>query len=164
MSESLPEQLHQFGARTEQERQESFEQSTLSLVLKQLGYEQKAVKRMQRDQGPAYGWDWFNDSLQILPFRVGSVRIPEFNFEALWEKPSGHPVSQAWLDFCHKEIDHGFNEGALVFRCFGLGRLVATNREPSGKSSFIHVAVSWGAYNVLPFGGYFTPFHEDRHE
>ena len=160
----LADDMAKFRAQTAQERQESFEESTLSLVLLQLGWTRPQVRVFQRDLDVGYGWDWFNNECSDLHLTVGSVRIPEFNFEHLWERPARHPITEAWREFYRDKLDADAGQGALIFRCFGLGRLVATNLTVDpGAKTFINVALTSGEpYRVLPFTDFFTPWKEAR--
>jgi hypothetical protein len=164
MTDSVASDLAAFGRQTEQERQESFEASTLSLVLRQLGWSNGQARKYQNDLAEGFGWDWFNE-LATLEMIVGSTRIPEFNFEALWLKPRKHPITEAWQEFEDRKLLQGLT-GALVFRCVGLGRLVATNLPIDDEThTFINVARDpRQPYCVLPFTDFFTPWKDDRND
>ena len=144
------------------EREASFEESTLKLVMAQMGCPRPRLKQLAQDMGDGFGWNWFNSN-GWLDFTVGSTRIPEFNFEQLWTKPAGHPVTLAFHEF----HDSAPGAAALVFRCFGLGRLVATNVEPGEPKTRIQVPgrPSYGSgYSVLPFADFFTTYQKEPDE
>lgn len=148
-----------FSASSDDDKIVYFEQSTLALVLKQLGAGAGRVKAWQLDLGPRFGFDWFNEQFFIDPF-VSATRVFKFNFEELFLKSgANHPVTKEWL----RTIDHpSLGDGVttcMIFRVYQWGRMVATDLTPqSGDEdhTYLHVKHPTNPFNIMPFSKFFA--------
>ena len=139
------------------EKNDDFEQSTLSLVLRQLGSGSAAVKAQQRKLGPAFNFGWFN-SRDVIPAYLCSHRVPRFHFDDLLFRPTKSEVAQKWLETAEEHPEHADNPDCpliMVFKVFDYGRMVAT-AEPIPDITHVHVVIRGQAFNVSPFAGYFS--------
>jgi hypothetical protein len=139
-----------FGPKSEDEKIECFEESTLRLVLLQIGWTSGQVARTREEIGPNFGWDWFNDLNLTGVTRVGSTRIFRFNFDELLTKPASHPITKAFSEF---SASAGV-PCCLVFRVADRGRWVATTC-PVDYDTCIRVVTDDLTYSVLPFTAFF---------
>lgn len=152
---SLKDQISDaFGGNTDEEKLEAFEQSTIAMVCRQLGAKPGWVKHTQRDLGPEFGSDWFNELNAIDP-AVYTTRVLRFNFEQLYTKPTKHPITEAY-----KEVEDS-DPFYLCFKVYGLGRMIATALDVGNRT---HLCIRAGAtsFNVTPFAGYFSDVYGER--
>jgi hypothetical protein len=145
--------LSGFSAKDDDEKQLDFEQSTLSLVLKQLGASAAQVRWHQQDLGPTYGFGWFNDSQLVNPY-VTATRLFNFSFEQIYTRPSKSPLIELFESAVADAADA--EEVIAVFQCFKLGRQLATNIPIDDDQTHIHVSVRNTRFNVVPLSGFFA--------
>jgi hypothetical protein len=131
---------------------ESFEGSTLALILRQLGKPAAEVKRLQRELDEGFSFSWFNGE-GFLPFEVYSTRIFRFNFADLFFTPSKSPLVEHFIE----EEKNYTGDFALVFRVYSAGRVVATSFEPRG-SSVLRVVARKRTIYFTPFTGFFSEY------
>lgn len=146
--------MQSLGASLEEEKVEAFEQSTLSLVLKQLGATPKYIRKLQAELGPAYNFAWFNEQQFISPL-LSADRCFSFNFEEIFTKPGKSPVVkmvEADMQILDPEDDS--TGMCIIFKCYKLGRLIATNIRLA-EYTHIHVAVRDIRLNIVPFSRFF---------
>ncbi len=147
-----------FGADSPEEKSEAFEESSLRVVLQQIGWTAPAIQKERSELGPAFGWDWFND-LNLIGARVGSCRSFRFNFFELIHKPARHPITEAFKEFRGTDPD----PCCLIFYVYQEGRWVATNLKTDDDSS-IHVVTGDTKFNVLPCTNFFKNRWNEAHE
>lgn len=145
-----------FGADSEDEKQEAFEESTLKLVLGQLGWDSGKIRGEKSELGPNFGWGWFNGEDLIKP-DVRSGRCLRFTFFDLLTKPRNHEITKLWQD---NLAEYRSDEGNIfIFKVFQHGRWVATDLDLSGGiclTPFLHVDDGVGtSFNVTPFTNFF---------
>ena len=139
--------------KTDLEKEEDFEVSTLKLVLAQLGAPKPAINGWAKQFGPAFTFDWFN-SRGIIPARVASRRVFRFEFKDLLFRPTKSEVVDVFKD----ELEHGDSDDAklcMIFKVFEYGRMVATTMELPTQTH-LHVYTRGVTLNVAPFGGFFS--------
>ena len=142
-----------FGAQSEDDKVETFQRSTLSLVLKDLGAPASRILRWQKELREAYNFDWFNDQHWTEHYIV-ATRVFRFNLLALFKKPRSHPIVVEW-ERIKSEVPL-----IMVFKCFELGRLIATNLPDIDAYPGIHVPSSGsGAFRVIHFPKFFTSYY-----
>lgn len=152
MSE-LDDVVQAFAPQTEEQKQLSFEASTIRLVLAQLGYTSREIDIYSNKE--AFTVDWFNDNSFMAPALVVQ-RIFDFNFAELLGATPKHPIVTAW-----QEIDT-FYEGEFfcwVFKVSGDSRMVATNVDVSDQSH-LRVNVANTKFSVVPFNKFFARYRE----
>lgn len=146
-----------FSASSEEDKRENFEQSTLKLVLKQLGMSAKKVQYLSEDLGPEFTFDWFNYQQYISPL-VLSDRCFRFNVKDIFLRPSKSPVVEM---YDKATVEHDDNEPiCLIFKCYDIGRLIATNIKLTDYTH-VHVNVRGIVFNVVPFAGFFSERYGD---
>lgn len=148
MSDDVIDELGRFSAASEESKLEKFEQSTLALILLQLGAPRAVVKRLQAEREMEFNCDWFN-SLDLVPATVYTNRFFRFNMNELFEKPAKSPITQEVA----KLQDDSF---ILVFKAYEFGRLVATNAKVADYTH-LHIATPGvRKFNILYFNNFFT--------
>jgi hypothetical protein len=150
MEDDLLDKLSRFSASSEDDKLERFEQSTIALVLKQLGADAGIIKRYQRDLELEFNCSWFN-SLALVEPEVATTRFFRFNMNELFEKPHKSPVVEEYL----KRIAGTSSPYILVFKAYDYGRMVITNLKLP-KTTHIHVVAGGTSGNVALFNGFFT--------
>jgi hypothetical protein len=151
-----PEDLAQdFQSALERRKNETFEDSTLSLLLRQLGASASRVRSWQTDLGPDFGFDWFNRWGLIAP-NVYTDRCFSFNFQDLFRRPTKHPITKMFLA---RLEESDVDAVCLIFKVADWGRMVATNMKLPGLTH-IHVLAQRVRdrdifFNVVPFPGFF---------
>ena len=141
-----------FGQQSHNDKNENFEISTLAEVLKQLGWTAGKINALKSELDASFGWSWFNSENLIGNFRVGSLRIFNYNFQELFKKPANHPITLAFKEFKGDSED----PCCLVFKVFDDGKWLATNLELS-EYSHHHIVTDGGKFkfNVIPFPKFF---------
>jgi hypothetical protein len=139
-----------FGHDSNDDKLVNFEVSTLSEVLKQLGWTASKVAAMKAELDAAFSWDWFNNEGFLKNARVGSTRVFRFDFFELLTKPTDHPITRAFAEF----KDDSSDPCCLVFKVFDHGRWVATNLTAT-DDPHLHVATAKLTFNILPFSKFF---------
>ena len=86
-----------FSSKTNDEKKEDFERSTLSLVLKQLGASIAQVRGWENELGPEYSMEWFNRQCWLSP-HLYTERCFNFNFEQLFTAPVNHPITKMFQE------------------------------------------------------------------
>lgn len=140
----------------ETEKQDDFERSTLSFVLKQLGASTLMVKNWQSELGEAYNFDWFN-SCGWIPPDVFAQRCFSFNLEEIISRPNKHPITLAFKEAADRSAT---DATCLVFKAYKWGRLIATNMRLQ-ETTHIHVVAQCArdvtlAFNLTPFNHFLS--------
>lgn len=131
-------------------KQANFEVSTVGLVLQQLGFHAKEIRKLKDELAEGFGWSWLNDQ-GLVGATCGSTRAFNFEFFELLTRPAKHPITLAVREFI-KDQDEPH---CLVFNVYDYGRWVATNLA-TGDDSSLHVVTNGFKFNVLPFTGFFA--------
>lgn len=142
-----------FEADTEDVKVANFEASTLAQVLKELGVPPDKARWLQRDLGPAFGFDWLCDRTG-WPVDIVVGRVFRFNLVDLFTRPTRSPITGAYKAACQHRSESGA-QVCYIFKCFELGRMVATNMDVTGT----HIAVdtsATGVFRVARLPGFFT--------
>jgi len=162
MSESEPDDFLKAFERTSEEREEAFEQSTLKLILQQLGYPPKKVRSLSYEYGPAFGFDWFNEQ-DLIPIHIVTGRCFSFNFREIYTKPNKSPVTQLFIEKLDEEKDRISDSEktfCLVFKCYEIGRLAALgypmHADITASITHLHVAARHVAFSIVPMSGFFS--------
>lgn len=143
-----------FSSSSEEERQFAFEQSTLTLVLKQLGAPDGYVKGVRREKEEGYTFDWFNNEFGLDAY-VTARRCFRFSLENIFRRPSKSPVLQMYKDVIADSEDWTGQHLVLVFKAYELGRLVLTTM-PLDDRTYVHVDTGGIYFNVTTFAGFFS--------
>lgn len=141
-----------FGGDSADEKQEAFEESTLRLVLGQLGWDAAKIRGERSELGPNFGWDWFNGEDLVKP-DVRSGRCLRFTFFDLLTKPRGHEITKLWVS---NYAEHASAEGNIfIFKVYDHGRWVATDMDLH-LTPFLHVDDGVGtSFSITPFTNFF---------
>lgn len=141
-----------FGADSEDEKQEAFEESTLKLVLGQLGWDAAKIRNEKSELGPNFGWDWFNGEDLVKP-DVRSGRCMRFTFFDLLTKPRNHEITALWVG--NLMANQSAEGNIFIFKVFQYGRWVATDLELR-DTPYLHVDDGLGnEFNIVPFTNFF---------
>jgi hypothetical protein len=148
-----------FGPKSDEEKIEAFEISTLKLILGQMGMSAGGINSFQRDMGESFNMDWLNSSIIQNDF-ICATRCFKYNLDALLEGSLKHPIIKAYLEVYNQKKDE-YPEGniVMIFRAFDVGRLVVTNKAPTDR---VHVVIplssfDWNIY-ITSFKNY-IPVH-----
>ena len=141
-----------FGQNSHAEKNDNFEASTLTEVLKQLGWTKATIDASKHELDAAFGWEWFNGLGLMKGTRVGSIRVFDYNFLDMLTKPANHPVTKAFQEF----VGDSAAPCCYVFKVFDHGRWVATNLS-APEDCHLHVVTKKPVlkFNVLPFSQFF---------
>lgn len=120
----------EFRANRDQEKVESFDVSTTSLLLQQLGLSAQRVKQLRYDNGEAYCLSWATEELN-LHADIWAARFFEYDLGQLLLAPQKSPVIQAYQERC-AEIDTDAPR-YMIFKAYDVGRLVATSALPQNR-------------------------------
>jgi len=120
-----------FNAASDDEKQEAFDASTTSLILRQIGVPAKRVTQLQHEYGPAYGLSWLTETLG-LSVDLWSTRIFDYNINDVFLAPRKSPVLAAYDEHV-KDADPDLPH-YMVFKAFKLGRLVAMSEAPTDRT------------------------------
>jgi hypothetical protein len=134
----------------DEERKMNFEDSSVSALLKQIGWTGAQIQCEKRERETGFGWDWFND-LGLINVRCGSTREFRFDFFQLLRKPNEHPITQAFAEF----ICDSDEPACLIFYVYNQGRWVATNLQTTDDCS-LHVVAPNMTFNVIMFEKFFV--------
>ncbi len=111
-----------FGRSTEDDKLESFERSTLKILLRRMGMPKKRVDHYERDVAEGFGFDWFNGQGWGGDGRLFSTRCFNFDFELLFTNPKKSALivhlQEFWLA---QQLQQ---EDLLIFRVNGIGRVI----------------------------------------
>ncbi len=117
-----------FGRSTEDDKLESFERSTLKIVLRRMGMPKKRIDRHERDAAEGFGFDWFNDQGWGGDGRMFSTRCFNFDFELLFTNPGKSALikhlQEFWLE---RELN---DDDTVIFRVNGVGRMTCNVGRP----------------------------------
>jgi len=150
--EGPDEFISAFSASTEDDKQEAFEQSTLKLVLKQLGATTRNISIWENELGTEFSFDWFNTQGFVTP-HVRSFRVFTFNFVEAFTRPTKSPLVEM---FRKAEGELGAGEPlCVIFKCYKLGRLSATNIKVPDMTH-LHISAGGATLNILPFAKFFS--------
>lgn len=116
-----------FNAASEDEKIEAFDASTTSLILKQLGVAPQRIRQLQSEYGPAYGLSWLTEELGLVA-DIWASRFFNYNIQGALIHPSKTPILQAYDE--HLESADASVSHYMVFKAFGIGRLVAMSDIP----------------------------------
>lgn len=152
MSE-LDDVVQAFAPQTEEQKQASFEASTIRLVLAQLGFTSREIDIYSQKE--AFTVDWFNDNSFMAPALVVQ-RIFDFNFTELLAATPKHPIVTAWKEISEYYIGSHF---CWVFKVSGDSRMVATNVDVDDRSH-LRVIVGDTKFSVVPFNKFFARYRE----
>lgn len=119
-----------FCARSNEEKEDAFEQSSLSLILQYLGKSSAWIDANKKELGPEFSCRWFND-LSLLHDPVFVKLCPSFNFMALFTMPHKSALIKLFKDFTSTDeecLACVSNESypLVVFKVYKLGRVVVT--------------------------------------
>ena len=140
----------EWRAEHDEQRRTNFEDSSVSAVLKQLGWTSAQIQREKRELETGFGWSWFND-LELINARLGSTREYRFDFFQLLRKPVGHAITEAFGEFLGDSRD----PACLIFYVYNQGRWLATNLQTADDCS-LHVVTPDMTFNVIAFEKFFV--------
>lgn len=111
-----------FGRATEDDKLESFERSTLKLVLRRMGMNKKRVDDLDKRLAEGFTFDWLDNQGWCGSIRLRTTRCFDFDLQALFTAPKKSALikhmQEIWAD---QRLD---SEDAVIFRANGIGRLV----------------------------------------
>lgn len=124
-----------FGALSDDDKKESFERSTLKLVLRNLGASAGRIKGWECELGPAFDWNWFNGQgwmhCQLVSDRIFSYDLIGLLTETVRMKD---PVVANYYQHVRETWDRNqFVRFAVIFKCYERGRYAACSWEPEGN-------------------------------
>lgn len=134
------------------EQEENFDNSSLSMTLRQLGAPAGWIRRQQRDT--RYDWQWFNDLPLIDPY-VGSAKLKKVPLSRLLTAPTKTELYRAWTQHLDQAHQDGNQAAILVYGTAHSGRMICTNIRLAGQSH-LHVEVRDLKFNITPFAGFFS--------
>lgn len=111
-----------FGRDSDLEKVEQFEQSTLKLLLRRIGWTKRDIDIEAAELGPGFTFDWFNEQ-GLADFPIFADRCFHFNIQELLTKPLKCPLIQ---QFHERWVANGREDMAVIFKAFNLGRIVVT--------------------------------------
>ncbi len=153
--------LGAFSAKTDDEKQEAFEESTLSVVLRELGASAKRIRYLKEELGPAYGFDWFNDQ-QLINEYVYAARCFTFSFSGLFTKPEKNPLITMYQDMRATAPDG--SPHAVIFKCYDIGRILITNMSVTTATHLCVRLTENDSFNVLSAKGFFSSRYGNIYE
>ncbi len=121
-----------FGAQSDDDKKESFERSTLKLVLRKIGATAGQVRGWECELEEAFGWNWFNDQ-GWLNWMLLSDRIFSYDLlNLLVDRPKmKDPVVEMYYRHVRESWDKSrFESLGVIFKCYARGRFVACSWEP----------------------------------
>lgn len=158
MMSELDDIANAWGAQTEDQKQASFEASTIRLVLAQLGHTHKEIDSLQAKE--EFTIDWFNDA-GFLRVPLFVRRVFEFNFEQLLVAKSTHPIVVAYKEIAAEAADGVRTDDFYwIFKVQGESRMVAAPTPPADRS-YLAVRVDSLTFYVSNFSKFFTGFADD---
>lgn len=134
------------------EQEENFDNSSLSMTLRQLGAPAGWIRRQQRDT--RYDWQWFNDQ-PYLDAHVGSAKLQKVPLFKLLTRPTKSELYPVWVDHLNRAYQDGCQAAILIYGTAHSGRMICTNIRLSGQSH-LHVEVRDLKFNITPFTGFFS--------
>ncbi len=112
-----------FGRSTEDDKLESFERSTLKIVLRRMGMPKKRVDQHERELAEGFGFDWLNNNDWAVG-RIMTTRCFSFSLEELFTAPLKSPLikhlQKFWIEQELADSD------CVIFRAHGIGRLTCS--------------------------------------
>lgn len=143
-----------FGPRSDADKEESFEKSTLKLILQQLGAAPAQVRKWRYEE--AFDEDWFN-GLAFLNSQVYLKFFKRISLVELMETPSRSELVQHWLQVIQPRLDQKNPEPTLLVydTSHYKGRMVCTNIALPERGH-IHVVYRNTKLNLTPFQAFFS--------
>lgn len=120
-----------FGGDSDSEKVEAFDESTTTLILQQMGIPTQRIKQLRWDNGEAYGLSWLTEEMS-LEIDLWAARCFEFNLGHLLTAPAKSPILKAYQE--HVDGYETNHDRFMVFKAYGVGRLVAMSRKPQGRA------------------------------
>jgi hypothetical protein len=157
-SDTIDAVLGQYGALSDEERQENFEASTIKLVLAQIGFSSKQIKVIEREQNLTA--DWFNEQ-NYIDMHVLPQRVFRFNLDLLLYEPKRTHELVVTIQELWPALTSTGQDWAWVFKVYGVGRMVATNIDLAQTHLHCTVLPSH-MFNLAPFSGFFTRYQDVR--
>lgn len=149
--EDMLGELSRFSAKSEEDKQERFEQSTVALVLRQLGAPPGLVKRKQAELELEFNCEWFNE-MEIIAPMIATCRVFRFNMNELFENPGKSPVIQ---EFFERKPPEGHDPFIMIFQAYEYGRMLATNMT-CPQLTHLHIVTKTGKANIVKFKDFFS--------
>lgn len=115
---------------SDSEKVEAFDESTTTLILQQLGIVSQRVKQLRWDNGDAFCLSWLTEEMG-LGIDLWASRFFDYDLGQLLTAPEKSPVVKAYRE--HVEAYVTNDDRFMVFKAYGVGRLVAMSRQPVGR-------------------------------
>jgi len=145
-----------FAPRSEEERQIAFAQSTLVLVLKQLGLTRDEIEGFRRSMDPAlWDFEWFN-SYGFVPFHIEAARVFSFDLAEAFFRPGKSRLIKAYRGL-RAGVPSDI-EFAMIFKVAGWGRMIAYTPGLAPDVTHIHVASADEGVDIAVFTDFLAPW------
>lgn len=132
-------------------KQESFEQSSLKLVMAQLGASKTYIKKLIREEPVDFGW--FNQKGWIEADLL-SQRFFKYNLLSDFQTPGKSPVVEQFIEYKKQQASSGWPL-ILLFKCHQIGRMVATDIVMRDRTH-LHLVYRNYKVNITPMSGFFS--------
>jgi hypothetical protein len=143
-----------FGKESDEDKEERFEESTLKMLLQQLGATPAQVRKWRYEE--PFNVDWFND-LGVMNSRLYMKFFRRVSMVELIETPSKSELVQFWINNVQPGVDPGSAAPAFLIydTAHFKGRKVCTNVALPDRGH-IHVAYRTLKLNITPFSAFFA--------
>jgi hypothetical protein len=137
---------------------EAFEESTVALVLTQLGKTRDEVRAYRAEIREGFGTDWFNAEAFIDDV-LAVTRVFRFRFDDFFANPGKSEVLPVFAQAYAEAALGREQQLCFVFKAYQLGRLILTTRQPVRPPYMTlgHRSVPVPFY-LVAFAKYFTAF------
>lgn len=140
------------GPKSQEDREETFDQNVANAVLKACGMPAGAAKAIQAKAGPSFGTHLLTDFIDFYGHDVASVLIPSWSFEQVFTRKTGCPLLKAWTD-------HDRPDTHLVTRAYRVGKVVLSTlgRGPGEETPVLDIG---GLVYLHHFKPFFTAYYK----